>query len=123
MTNDKLPNSKQFPLNCPDAQKKFSGKKVAIKVNTGLRTELFIGKFVVHQYKDDPAKYISVHVAGQVFRKDPPNNPGWAFHLSEGHYASILPATDEKGEIEFAVQEVFQSPPPNRKPFAHVSPA
>ncbi len=108
MADIKLPNYKRFPLDCPDARKKYSGKKVAIKLHIAGELKLFLGEFVVHQFKPEGPQYISVHVNGRVSFDDPLDTSGWAFHLSEGHFASIVPVNDKKGEIEFLIQEPFR---------------
>jgi hypothetical protein len=113
MSTDKLPVS-PFPLNYPESREKYCGEKVAVRINVDGEIKLFLGKFIVHQFEDGGPQYISVHVDGPIFFGDPPPPCGWAFHVSEGHYASIVPARDEKGEIKFAVQEVFQRLPLNR---------
>jgi hypothetical protein len=114
MNHDISENLKKWPVNCPDARKKYDGKKVAIPVMVEGKKKLYLGRFVVRQFSPKGPQYVSVHIEGRIFSDDPPPPCGWAFHLSQDHVDSIVPANDEKGEIEFLVQEAVGRQPHNR---------
>jgi hypothetical protein len=101
-------NRSPFPLNCPDAKQKYDRQPAEILVRMDCGIVRLVGKFVVHQYFNDPAhaQYISVHVNGRIYLEDPVDC-GWAFHLEESHLASIEPIDDGKDGPVFLVQKEF----------------
>jgi hypothetical protein len=112
------PYHKKFPVNCPDAKKKYDGEKVLFRIEIEGELKGYAGKFVVHKYFGDPAEYVSVDLPGLRFLHDPPNTQGYSFHLSQAHVDSIIPVSDPEASFEVQLPFLSRHYIPNASPYS-----
>jgi len=101
--------SPKFPVRCPDALKKYNGKKAAFQAQCGDKYFELVGELVVHPMGERFS--IDLIFRGPPISEDSPLTPkGVAIHLSQECVESIIPASlSLSGDgVDFQVQMPFQ---------------
>lgn len=95
--------SRRFPVKCDDANR-YDGRNVVFQVEEDGELRPHRGKFIIHQTDDGLFVDVEYWESHQILHSTP---QGWTVHLSQAHVDSVVPVSDSRQEVEFAIQVPF----------------